>query len=76
MEDENDVEDVEFVASDSESQSNEDGMEDDAEFEDENSRHLCGIVFNFVSMESSGSDGRYFGNRRTFIEFHMIPCVA
>lgn len=76
MEDEDDVEDVEFGASHSESQSNEDGMEDDAEFEDEDSGHLCGVVFSFVSPESSGSDIRTFSIRRILIEFDMISCVA
>ncbi len=76
MEDEDDVEDVEFVASHSKSQSNEDGMEDDAEFEDEDSGHLCGIVFNFVSSESSCSDGGHLSIMRLVIKFDMIPCVA
>ena len=76
MEDEDDVEDVEFVASHSKSKSNEDGVEDDAEFEDEDGGHLCGIVFRFVSSESSGSDVGHFSIRRTFIKFDMIPCVA
>ena len=76
MEDEDNVEDVEFVASYGESQSDEDGMEDDAEFEDEDGGHLCGIVFNFVSMESSRSDGGRFSIRRLVIKFDMIPCVA
>ena len=76
MEDEDDVEDVEFGASHSESKSNEDGMEDDAEFEDEDGGHLCGILFSFVSSESSGSDGGHFSVRRILIEFDMISCVA
>ena len=76
MEDENDVEDVKFGASHGESESNKDGMEDDAEFEDEDGSHLCGIVFRFMSVESGGSDGGRFGIRSVLINFDMIPCVT
>ena len=76
VEDEDDVEDVEFGASYGKSESDEDGMEDDAEFEDEDGGHLCGIVFRFVRMKSGGSDGGRFGIRRVLINFNMIPCVT
>jgi hypothetical protein len=42
VEDEHDVEDIELVSSDRESEANEDGVEDDAEFEDKESGHLSG----------------------------------
>lgn len=44
MKDENDVEDVEFFTCDGERETNEDGVKDDAEFENEDGCHLGGEV--------------------------------
>ena len=44
MEDEHDVEGIELLAGDGEGQADEDGVEDDAEFEDEDCRHLSRVV--------------------------------
>ena len=54
MEDEDDVEGVEFGACDRKRQADENGMEDDAKLEDENRRHLRHIVLHglpFVLFE-------------------------
>ena len=45
MEDKDDVEGVELFTSDGQGQANEDGVEYDAEFEDEDGCHLGGVVF-------------------------------
>lgn len=45
MESEDDVEGVEFGAGDGEGEADEDGVEDYAEFEDEDCGHLRGVVF-------------------------------
>lgn len=76
VEDQDDVEDVEFGTSHGKSESDKYGVEDDAEFEDEDGGHLCGIIFRFVSSESGGSDGGRFGISRILIRFDMIPCVT
>lgn len=44
VEDEDDVEGCEFLAGDGEGEADEDGVEDDAELEDEDGRHLRGVV--------------------------------
>lgn len=48
VEDEDDVEGVEAGAGDGEGEADEDGVEDDAEFEDEDCGHLRGVVFHLV----------------------------
>lgn len=45
VEDEDDVEGFELVAGDGEGEADKDGVEDDAELEDEDGRHLRGVVF-------------------------------
>lgn len=45
MEDEDDVEGFELLACNCEGEADEDGVEDDAEFEDEDGGELGGIVF-------------------------------
>ena len=54
VEDEDDVEDCEFGAGDGEGQADEDGVEDDAEFEDEDGSHLGGVVFGGLSVVGGG----------------------
>jgi len=48
VEDEDDVEGVEGGAGDGEGEADEDGVEDYAEFEDEDCGHLGGVVFDVV----------------------------
>ena len=48
VEDEHHVQGVELGAGDGEGEPDEDGVEDDAEFEDEDCGHLRGVVFDFV----------------------------
>lgn len=50
MEDEDDVEGVELLARDGKSKSDKDGMKDDAELEDEDCRHLSGVVFDVLPI--------------------------
>ena len=59
MEYEDDVEGVEFLARDCEGEADEYGVEYHAEFEDEDCRHLRGVVFYFVrGFLEFGGDGR------------------
>ena len=73
VEDEDDVEDVEFGTSHGKSESDKDGVEDDAKFEDEDGGHLRGVLFRFMKTDSGGSDSGRFGICRTLIKFDMIP---
>lgn len=45
MEDEDDIEGFELLACDREGETDENGVEDDAEFEDEDGGELSGVVF-------------------------------
>ena len=58
VEDQDDVEGVEFLPCDREGEADEDGVEDDAEFEDAYGGHLCGVVFYLVRRNGEfGVDG-------------------
>ena len=61
MEDEDDVEGVEGGAGDGEGEADEDGVEDYAEFEDEDCGHLGGVVFYVVGGLGGGVGGGWGG---------------
>ena len=52
MENKHDIESLELLARNRQGQADEDGVEDDAEFEDKDSRHLRSVVFMALSAKA------------------------
>ena len=71
MEDKHHVERLEFLTCNRQGQADKDGMEDDAEFKDEDGRHLCCIILDVLSAKA---DMITFFAR--VIMFGMVTVVA
>ena len=78
MEDEDDVEGVELLTGDGQGQANEDGVEYDAEFEDEDGRHLGGVVFScrLILMYSGLVDVVLTGVAEMVVTWSMAVATA
>jgi hypothetical protein len=76
VEDEYDVEDFELFSGDCESEADEDGMEDDAEFEDEESGHLGGEVLLVVLVSAVVAEVVFTAGGIGEIVYTARDCIA
>ena len=76
MEDQDDVEGDEFRSGDREGEADEDGVENDAEFEDANGCHLRGVVFYFVRGLFVFMDGGFYGSGAALVVVIVVDVVS
>ena len=78
MEREHYIECDELLSRNGEGKADEDGVEDDAKFEDTYRCHLRGVVFHFVRRSVESVDGWFFGGRAglIIIMVDVVPGVG